>query len=1462
MKKYFIIAFIVLVGVAVSLFLIPGANELALMQFKDKRYEEARQNYEQKLAEGNWSVNVVGALVDLHLQFGAIDKAIEVMQQYVEKNPTNIKARQELGKLYQYAQRPDDYLRNLEEINKLQASDESLRTMAEMYGATQQYEKQAPALQLLMEHNISKEPHHYRQLVSLQASEKKYDDAVVTLREFREKFPNDFQFPEYELMVMLLLDAGKPEEAFTEARQWTRHIDNVPEKTHDNVQKIARLVNILHYRGTPELGWRLLELYDAQTAQFPELAAEKAYILVNQGKQRDAYDLLTQLYQQGKLPESLHRDYMFLALQNGQVEVAQEMLEKLDIETLNEEQAISMLEMTTYDTGSSLRSNILKKMESYPVSEDKPVLAAMIAVANKKPEATQKIDALSNVELPTQKVLMVAGICDAYHQQYCVEQMLPRLQGKELNKSDSIRAANLYLSIGKLEEARNLTNPLYEAHAEDQEISALRAKIAAYEGDTVFIDRWLSAQKTVDIKNYKDMFFLAQDRKQTDTAMFVAEKMHADLQSDESRDLLVNALLAAKRYEAALPYLRDLKTYSEQDKNNYLSVLMELAAKNPKYNQELAQFAASQLHGNVPASQKQALIYALLNANRADLALPYIKEFARTQGGEWVEIYADNLDRLGHSEEAREFRLQIAADPESSPKTRRDIGYKLLDKGYKNDAMVVFSGLAVDAPADSPDVQQLLYLWGPRLTSEQLDWITQRALNSSQAEDRRQWIEYVSGHADAEELVALIDRNPDMVEDPVLLDGYLNALQRLDQLEAMKDRIANLSEKTNNPALLRAYARATQGYSMTRLSQATYKKLNQATGGDSEAKRNLGLIAFNQADYSDAKKYLQNYVKFRKGSGRYHKDDYQAYFYLAESYRRDREMKRAEPYYRKSLQLLSQIEGKRTADMEARAAQSMVALGEKDSGYKIFDDAMKQYPEDTLLRADYISTLIEQKDYAKAEQLIRGARLDGQAQEMQDVSPLVIPAAIEGYRTFSNDSEMLLEFEGEQETQGVNLNPEELKNYPWLSYTTQGYDRALLVAKPNYKLKLEPTSGGYMVVPLADMESGSQTASFQKDLALRYKMLEARIGLETGKHYQAAEEVTALVPQDPDNGTLLGYAANAENFVGRWKSALNLLDRAQEVMPENEDVEQLRREIRRRHSSHAMLDYEWFRLGDSHQNIWTASGMVLANDDWEAGGNIQINDLEAEGIRRVDGRFGDFDRTVERGELYVAKENKEGTRMQASLFANNDFAGAGVYYSWYHELGRTEAYGEYHRPNWDFIEGVIDSAVRDRIGLTHYYQINPQWAVMGGVALNRYHVDEKSNVADTISIAGTVTRALKEVNPYLALNYALDAEYRLDNEKRIDVFGTSFKPLMDSREVHTVSVIAAENLTEETEGLIQAGYSFDRMNDNHGPILATELNHNMFNDQLEAQLRASYGTFTTEDTGDATRLGGHLKWRF
>jgi tetratricopeptide (TPR) repeat protein len=1465
MRKYIVIAALVLVCSVLALIMLPDSSEMALMQYRDKRFENAKLAYERHLREDTLDVDTARSLTDLYLQYGAVDDAILVMERFVEENPNDIEALKQLGKLYQYAQRPDDYLKTLELVIQLEEEnkEKNIAKIVQMYDLSEQYEEQTEALEELTESEKTQEntPYHYRYLAGLHASDGKREEAIASLRRLKEDFPEEFVVADLELLVGLLLESGQQQAAFDAASQNAEVLTEAEE--------IARITNRLHYAGSPDLGWNFLSLYGEQSEQLPELMVEKAFLHLSYRREDEAYALMQRLYSRNEMPSSIYRQYLFLAMERGDYDVSADVLERMDFSSLTEREALETAEIMVLQRKSRLYAALIQKMEQAGLSDRYASMKAVMRAIERKAGVQDALQEAFTTDLDNGKLLQMAYIFAETRHPNAARQTLQQLQMPLQTRSFVIRAAEIYLAIREPQTAALMVEPLSKQQPDDKELQWLRLRIAAATGDTPAIRQWLANRSDISKKQYEELYFSAHDLSQFQTAKEIARGYYDAYPDEQSRSILVSSYMLARDYEAALPLLREAKSHSEASRNDYLSVLMKLAARNPQYNAELIDFAARELQNpSVPERQKQTLIYALLDAGRGDLALPHIRTLALTRGGDWPIIYTENLDKAGKYEQANAFRAQLAADPKTPAKLRREMGFALLDRGRPDLALTAFARLASEANPQDSDIKQLLYIWGPRLSENQLDWLAYRAVNAPTLEEQDSWLRYVVDFSDASSLIAFMDRSPEFQSHPMMLERYINALHQEDEKLRAEDFLTAQIQETENIGKLRLLARAAKDNEFPRHALAAYQKLEQLTGGDMEAQRNIGISAYTMADYSEVSSMLAPYTGERVENDQYHKDDYQAFFYLAEAHRRDQRKEEAEAAYRQVIYLVEHTR-EPTSDHYSKLAQAYMMVGEEAKGIEIFEDRIARRPDDLLMRADYIGSLIEIKRYEQAQALLQEVPKDEVAADqaftpvhMQQVAtPMYVSAGkVTGYRSFAGGREMMLEFDNSsEELQHFERHANE-RDYPWLNYAARSYDRVLISAKDGYRLHLQPLSGGYEITPTRMAgQSGLEKGS---PLAARYTMLQARLDLETGQHHHASESLNELLPYYSENDTYLGYAANAEYFNGRWRRALQLLDVAMERTPENEDIQRLYRDIYLRHSQHVLIDHEWIKIGDSDQHVTTLAGLAFIDDAWEIGMSLQNNEIEAEGVTLIDGRVGDVDRSRQRGEIFLAHESLDGTRTKASLYGNNKTLGAGVAFSWYHELGQTMIEAEYHRPNWLFVEGVLGHANRDRIALGHQYRPNPLWLIGGKVGYNRYNFDGVDDVARTITLTGSVTRQLRESSPYLAVNYSLDGEYEQDSKSFIDQNGNSFTPLPVEREVHTGSLLYNEQFGEDTSVELQGGYSWERLGGDHGPLIAGLVNQQLFEDRLQAQLRASYGAFNNQNTGDTARVGGQLKWRF
>lgn len=1457
-KVYVILVLMLLVGAIGGYALIPREKELALTEYKEQVWDFDKDAYKSKEAfmkrfqEGDHSIDVVKPLVDIYLQEGNVEQAIVVLEAYVGEHPDSISARRQLGTLYQYAQRPADYLKNLEQIRALSENKEVLRDLSDIYSFNEQYGKQAEVMNELISSKQPLEPRQFIELANLQASGKQTLEAIATLQALKEAHPDDVSYEAERLMVSLLLDAGDKQKALEEAEWWKG-------KT-TNMEEIAQLANILHFKGDADTAATYLSSYGDTIFDYPPLVGEQVLVSIAQGKETEAYEALTRLDSEGKLPDGMIDTFLLLALRYGDEDQIAGLMERITPETVEEPQAISLVEIAQSTRRRALLSTIERQLGTEEYRQAHPLFSLVLGLALGEQAMEEKVaEFLDNNVVTDPQRLMLARACASNGKPQCTTRLIEELKSGEMDNNRLAAIGTLYLDIHRYKDGLAFVE---EHRTEDSsvDVESVWVKLLAANGRQEEVIDWLAKhEEDASEALLTDLYFLANDNGHKQLAQDAAQLLNGKVNTPKTRNYLAHAYLNNGHFEEALALLKESGELTDEVVDSYLAALIAQAKRDPSYRDELASFAGDQLaSGHVSERRKLALVYALIDGGRYDIAMPYIREYALRSGGDWTSIYASNLDKMGKYEEARQFWLMAAKRSGVSAEEKRSIAFALLDKGYREDAALLFQELASNAAPDSKDVGQLLYIWGPRLEKDQVEWLYQRAEAAKTPTERTQWLNLIMNAASSESLVALSQTYPDTLNDPKLLQAYAQAEYDLKDEAALDSILKGIQEKRYDPSVVRTYARFSRDYNMPNRATEAYSQLLTMTDyKDEEALREIGISAFGRADYSNAKKYLGNYLYQRKDAATPDKDAYLAYFYYAELLRREKQHEEAWKYYQATLDIVKR-EPHRTADMESKAQQSMIWLGNVDGGIKGLQEAVEKHPGDEVLLGDYASTLVEQKRYEQARAVLKLPRpvMDTSASTGQ---PLPISdREFNAYKLTGNRHELLLAYNPAR-TPNPSVSENTALSYDWMSYVTQGHDTVLVAAKPDYTLEVvRRADGGMMVVPRKDEALASRQAAAQS--RLRYELLKARIELETGEQYAASNRLNKLLPDYAEDSQLLGYTANAENYVGRWQRALKLLRRANALAPENEDIAILKRDIEREHAQHIKLDHEWRALGDHDEQITTLSGFATLSEGMDIGAVVQNDAVDSATLRRADGRVGSFSKSKQRGELFGRYIDEEGTTYKASLFANNDTLGLGGFVDFINRFGTSGLAVELRRPYWEFVEGVLDDATRDRVEIHHTARVDQHITVQADASLNRYNVKGDSDVATSAGIGATVGYQFMD-EPALSVLYGLDAEYELDHQNHLDASGASYRPFpFRSREVHSLALAGRYDFTPDTYGEFLAGYAFDRLGGN-GPVGEVRLTHELTED-LEVQGRAFYGLGAGETDDNVSRVGAYLMYRY
>ncbi|HEU5046404.1 MAG TPA: tetratricopeptide repeat protein [Rickettsiales bacterium] len=1045
-KQYLIIGIIAIAAVLASFLLIPHTKELALMEMKDKHFEEARTAYEKELSAGTLDMEVANNLSNLYLQKGDVNKAIEVIEKFVQAHPTDLDARTRLGTLYQYAQRSDDYLRNLEEINKLKPTSENLTTLSDIYNFKGEYDKQAQTLKELILTEKGKNPQHFVDLANIQASNHDYTNAIATLRDLQKTDPEHFTYQNELFLVSLLFDNKQPDEAAKAATEWVN--------THENPEQAAELINMVHYRGNLAMGEALMGHFtEAQIDANPKLLEAYIYIEQSEGKDDDAYNRLKTLFEAKKLPQPLAGNLLLLAATRGDRKLANEVIQGVPLNTMQDTQVLSLIEIAITQRDSTLLAHISDNFRGEENEKQHPIVVAALAIANKSERAAMLLARLDTLGFSHEQTLRIAHICAHYKRVECTEHLLGNLpEQSKLTDSEVATVGDIYLQLHQYDKGADYLTKALETR-KSVDIEKLLVQIDAARGRTKEVEAWVDAHPSeMNTRFLNDLYYSAYDNGRYNTAIRVAQIWRSKYNGgNAATGLIADASVRAGKYEDAVKILRGLPSMSRDEENNYLTALTKLSRRKPAYRKEMVDYATRKLSsGTAPRKQRLDILHALLDVNETDVAMPYIKDEALKSGGEWNTLYAELLDKRGRHDEARKFWL--AALRESSPREQEDIAYVLLDNGYKDDAEPVFAKLALNPTLNAKDhndvLAELLYIWGPRPEPDQMQWIEKRYQEAS-LQGKKYWASQIGNLGTEDYLIAFEERHPESITlSPEMAASYFDALADEGKMREKGAYFIANAKSTGNTDLLRKYAEVAQDRGFKRESRSAYETIVAIQPSDNSAVLDSGLSTFDLADYTSTKRYLDTYIKRNESAGGNDPQAYVAYFYYGEVTRRGGDLPSAQPYYLKTLALMDSNHVQDAPDTMSIRAQSQLWAGQKAEGLRTVDAAVKQYPQNMEMREALVEALMEDHEYGKARALLKkplGANKQRTFVSVADIPGLTTP--IKQYRLSKNKKKLLIRFAKHVKDADV----EKLERLPWVSYVNDGYDAVLVVTLPEYK---------------------------------------------------------------------------------------------------------------------------------------------------------------------------------------------------------------------------------------------------------------------------------------------------------------------------------------------------------------------------------------------------------------------------
>ena len=382
--------------------------------------------------------------------------------------------------------------------------------------------------------------------------------------------------------------------------------------------------------------------------------------------------------------------------------------------------------------------------------------------------------------------------------------------------------------------------------------------------------------------------------------------------------------------------------------------------------QKLVGLIAKKLQvSGLPELRQEELVFALLELKAHKQALPHLKRLASNFKGDWVYSYEQTLVKLERKQELLDFWRMRAKRPGLPDEEKRQLAFQFQDAYSKADAEKLFKALAETAPPNSSDVEQLLFLWGPRPEPKKRTWLLDRAKASS-GNERVEWIKHLVNAGGAQEAIQLAEMESPSEMTDNMFAAYLLALEEFDGEADFASPLNQRLQMENNPDRLLDYGTLAENHNQFETAEVAFTKLLEIRPDDKWALRRLGRMSFDQGQWEKTEDYLGRLINKKNA-------DWVTNYYYAEAIFLLGKTSKARSFFQRVLEHIIKIPSP-TTSMKITQAHCLHRLGHKKEARAIYESLLKISPNDKKIRVKYISILIDMGDFEQADKWLNLTR--------------------------------------------------------------------------------------------------------------------------------------------------------------------------------------------------------------------------------------------------------------------------------------------------------------------------------------------------------------------------------------------------------------------------------------------------------------------------------------------------------
>lgn len=1459
MKQYLIILLICIAGLGLTWVLLPKDKEIALMHMKDKDFEVALDQFEGN-REALPDAATAGTMAQLYLQNGDVDKAIAVLEDYIQYRPNDVEARIRLGQYYQYAQRPEDYLRNLEVLSRIDTEKTYLKELSRIYNYNADYQKQIDVLAKLADGG-QEGSDQLLQLVQLLASMDQKADALTYMILFKERYPASMGVDETQLLFSLYVDNARDADAIALAKEWSA--------STTNVSALAYYAAAVSSLGESQTAIDILEPHLGRSGDHPEILI--AYISLHRatGRNSEAYEVLEKFHDEQLLPIELLPTYLELAVAFNEREKVFELAEEIELDKLNRALILNMVDLGFDPQYSGLRQLLAMKLSEEYMKAHPSVHAGLLLSFGEQSKARAVLATTKKEQFET----IERAYLSVFHARAKMKpEALDYVRG--LDHTDRAinavmpRIANAYILADAAKEGMAFAEAVREDRKktdakEDTSVVVGWLLLAAANGRQDEVMAMLDAMPSIESGRVTlDLFYVASQSHQHVLMVALAERYHKQFPKDDiGFTNLLQAYTATGRAGKTIELLEARHSAEELRHHDvYTNAIAQLVLKgkkdDPAYAPARVKFVemltADAKDSKKSEGDRKVAIDRLLALGEYDIALPMVKDMAfanpRLHGPLYVN-YTLKARRTNDTMQFIEFALKNPNVPEADKagyvnmlvergEASRALPYleklaiqkggnwlfayedALKKKGIQKDLVPLYKQRAAVAGIGDAEKRLLAYkLADAGEVNDALPLFNQLAsvvpASNPDSPDVRQLV-YLQAKDAPESTAQLLLKNATEAPDAASRLGWVKHLQTISRYDLITQvaESRNLAEESAD--MLDIYVQALQQQKQqSKLSTVLTQQMQQpqspermayfANAALSIGELELARKGFETVIGTDA---FAPYMLKELGNITFFQGDFDA----------------SKEYYNRYLQETSDEAGQGDyvdPDYIVHLRLGIIYLRNK---------------EDALARRHLVRSLELIETAAEKDRNIwlaeaKARYLLGRDAEAIDIYKFLLEKNPNDFEVVGDYAEVLIKQKqyAAAEELLAGLNPDAVENQP------------------------VPLLGSYE-------QGGSQVS----DQHLRIELLKAEIMLGKGDYTQALAKYKALEIEYPENPYPLIGQASINNYQGFWENALQKLDKAQTIEPDNRDVARVRKRIFDLKRTQLTAGIEYRSTNDIESGpVSVLRGHKLLDNYDKVGFNYEHFFYEVENAVRMNGVIGDYRSNAFLAELYYHHNLANNHRVEASVHGSRSGAGGSLAYVLPGVTGGPlKFFGEYNKPFWFLGQGMVNDSARDRAGFIQQLLLSNQWFGNIGATVNRYTYDGNEEVAKSIGVNGSLGyRFAQFTQPDVSIIYGFDGDYLFDEDVSRTVGGLTFQPFpIQKREIHTLALNLRDDTMEDFWWELYGGYAYDRFG-GRGVIAGGELNY-LFTERLLGTLRGQ-SIINNNVTGNRyNHAGAYLTVRF